>query len=212
MTWLGRVRAYCSHDDPAAETANVVALVVGWNGPFYPLYLIAVAGPHAAAALTMLATPLFLSLPLVSRRSSQAGRFGLVLVGTLNTLWCMKLLGPASGVDLFLLLCVVLAALLFRERERIAMWLAVALPYAAWFVPASVIGAPVMQFGPGGMARLHAVNATSVLMLFVVLVLQLFRAVTKGRFGAGSSAGLVWSLNWLIWRSLLMSLPHLPPG
>ena len=160
----------------------------------------------------MLATPLFVSLPVVSRRTS-GGAYRVGAGGDAQHAVVHEAAGYRERRGSVSAACVILAAMLFRERERIAMWLAVALPGTrAWFVPASVIGAPVMQFGPGGMARLHAVNATSVLMLFVVLVLQVSRAVTKGRFGAGSSAGLVWSLNWLIWRSLSMSLPRPPPG
>ena len=174
MTWRAGLRAWRAHDDPAAATANFIALLVGWNGPFYPLYLLALVGRHAgpAAPLTLFATPLFLALPWLSRRSSQAGRFGLVLVGTLNTLWCMKLMGPGSGVALFLLPCIALAALLFRRREQAAMLVAAVLPAAGYFVPASVLGAPLMRLSAPELSRLYALNAGSVLMLMLVLAVQ----------------------------------------
>ncbi|HEY1934018.1 MAG TPA: hypothetical protein VGG99_18565 [Acetobacteraceae bacterium] len=181
MTWLGRLRAYYAHDDPAAETGNFVALVVGWNGPFYPLYVIAIAGRHSAALapLTMLATPLFLALPWLSRRSSRAARFGLVLVGTANTLWCIKLLGEASGVVLFLLPCAALATLLFRRREQTSMLTAVALPLAAWFIPASIFGAALIRFNAAELAGLHTLNAASALVLTAVLAVQFSRLLQR---------------------------------
>ena len=181
MIWTGRLSAIYTHDDPAAETANIVALIVGWNGPFYPLYVIALAGYHdaAPAALTMLATPLFLMLPWLSRRSSRAARLGLVLVGTANTLWCVKLLGSASGVELFLLPCVALATLLFREQEQTAMLLAAALPLAAYCVPFSAFGPALLQHTALVSARLYALNAASVLVLTAVLAVQFARLLRR---------------------------------
>lgn len=181
MTWLARLNAWRANDDPAAETANFIALVVGWNGPFYPLYLLGLIGRHAApiAPLTLFATPLFLGLPWLSRRSSLAGRFGLVLVGTFNTLWCMKLMGPGSGVASFLLPCIALAALLFRAREQWAMLIAAGLPLACYFVPASVLGAPLMRLSAPELSRLYALNAASVFLLAVVLAVQFARLLQR---------------------------------
>jgi hypothetical protein len=174
VTWPGWLRAYYAHHDPAAETANFVALVVGWNGPFYPLYVIAIGGGHSAALapLTMLSTPLFLALPWLSRRSSRAARFGLVLVGTVNTLWCMKLLGDESGVGLFLLPCAALATLLYRQREQMAMLTAAALPLVAYFIPQSAFGGAIMRFNAAQFARLYVLNTASVLILMVMLAVQ----------------------------------------
>jgi hypothetical protein len=188
VTLLGRLRAYYSHDDPAAERANVIALIVGWNGPFYPLYVVALVGRHSAAfaPLTMLATPLFLALPWLSRRSSCAARFGLVLVGTANTLWCMKLLGDSSGVELFLLPCAALATLLFREQEQAAFLAAVALPLVAYFIPLSVFGPAVIPLNAAESARLYALNMASVLVLTAVLAVQftrLLRGVARAAAG-----------------------------
>lgn len=181
MTWIGQLRTYYAHDDPAAETANVVALVVGWNGPFYPLYVIALTGGHnaAVAVLTMLATPLFLALPWLSRRSSRAARFGLVLVGTMNTLWCLKLLGAPSGVELFLLPCAALATLLFRQREKTALLAATALPLVAYCLPLSLFGRALIQLSPAESARLYVLNEASVLTLTAVLVMQFSRLLRR---------------------------------
>jgi hypothetical protein len=184
VTLLGRLNAWRAHDDPAAETANFIAILVGWNGPLYPLYMLGLIGQHVAytALLTLFATPLFLALPWVSRRSSLAGRFGLVLVGTLNTLWCMKVMGPDSGVGLFLLPCIALAALLFRQNEQRAMLVTAVLPFASYFVPGSVIGPPLMRLSAQEQSRLYALNATSVVLLSLMLTAQfawLLRRIEK---------------------------------
>jgi hypothetical protein len=37
-------------DDPRAAAANFVALVLAWNTPFYPLYLLGIAGAAIRSA------------------------------------------------------------------------------------------------------------------------------------------------------------------
>ncbi|MBW4092841.1 MAG: hypothetical protein HIU82_17315, partial [Proteobacteria bacterium] len=137
MKLLAALRAYAAHDDPATAMANFVALVLGWNGPFYPLYVIALIGGTAGGAvfLTMLAMPFFLAIPALSHRSGTGARVALSLVGTVNTIWCIKLLGTPSAVGLFLLPCIALSALLFRRRERALFLPAAGLPLAALFMP-----------------------------------------------------------------------------
>ena len=36
---LAALRAYGAHADPATRIGNTIALLVGFNGPFYPLYV-----------------------------------------------------------------------------------------------------------------------------------------------------------------------------
>lgn len=175
VKFLGWLRAYSAHEDPAASVCNFVALVVGWNGPFYPVYLIALAGGSIAAPalLTMLATPFFLAIPLLSQRSSLAGRLGLPLIGTVNTLWCIKLLGSATAVGLFLLPCVVLATLLFRRRELPWLLFAAAVPVAARLIPDAVFDPPLIALSAAATARVASLNIGSVATLTVLLVLQI---------------------------------------
>ena len=174
MNFLGSIRAYSAHQDPATEACNFIALVVGWNGPFYPLYLIALAGHSigAAALLTMLATPGFLAIPWLARRSSCAGRLGLPVVGTLKTLWCTKLLGSATAMGLFLLPCIALATLLFRRRERGWLLLAVVVPLAAGLIPGAVFDPPIIALPAAASARVASLNIGSVATLTVLLTLQ----------------------------------------
>ena len=117
-----RIHRYTDNPDPLAKVAATVALVVASNQPFYPLYLHAIVGKQAWPAwLTLLTTPLFLAVPAVARRHSLAGRAMLPIVGVINTVLCVKLIGLATAVELFLLPCILLAAILFRTSERNTM-------------------------------------------------------------------------------------------
>jgi len=66
----------------------------------------------------MLASPLFFAVPALSRGSPRAARVALPLIGIANTVWCTALFGPASGIALFLLPCIVLAILVPHADER----------------------------------------------------------------------------------------------
>ncbi len=170
-----RIRAYMAHDDPATATANVVAMIVGWNTPFYPAYVVGFAGWDSlrVALLTVLAAPLFLAVPAIARTRPSAGRFALPLIGTANTLWCTKVLGPSCGLELFLLPCVVLAALLYRRAEKPWLIFAASLAVAANFVPASVFGAPLLALPAEAAHSLAALNEASALTLVLVIAWQI---------------------------------------
>lgn len=127
---LALVRHYAASADPRVEAANWVALVLAWNAPFYPLYLMG-AGGGPGVWLTAWCLPLFLAIPALARRHPFAGRVVLALAASGHTLFCTWVLGEASGTHLFLLPCVTLAALLFRRRERIALFSLLALPIVA---------------------------------------------------------------------------------
>jgi hypothetical protein len=174
---FARQSAYAAHRDPAVAAANFIALVVAWNGPFYPLYVIAIAGMAGLPALwTMLGSPFFFAIPWIARRSSVAGRAALPLVGILHTVWCTKLLGVASGVEIFFLPCIVLAALLLRPREtglRLAM---IGFGIVPLLVPGSAYGAPILALSPDDAARLTSLNLISVAMLMGLIALRFAKA------------------------------------
>jgi hypothetical protein len=131
IPWL---RGYTASDDPRVAAANLVALVLAWNTPFYPLYLRAAAGPGIwpGGWLTLCVFPAFLTVPAVTRRWPFGGRVMLALAATLNTLFCTWLLGEASGTSLFLLPCITLSALLFGRDERGALTVFLVSPLLAW--------------------------------------------------------------------------------
>lgn len=91
-----------------------------YPSPFWPLYVWWSAGRQAfpTALLTIAMVPMFLAIPLLSRKSGLLGRITMPVTGVANTVWTVRILGVASGTELFLMPCAVLAALLFRRTER----------------------------------------------------------------------------------------------
>jgi hypothetical protein len=162
-SWL---RRYAAHPDPATAATKLVALVVAGNGPFYPLYMLALTGRDRAGAwLTMLASPVFFLVPVISRRCPRAGRAVLPLIGIANTVWCAALFGTASGVGLFLLPCIVLAVLLSRPDEN---WLA---PLVMGLAIGSLI--LLTEFRFGGLMVVSSDAAAALTRLNVVSVATL---------------------------------------
>jgi len=164
---------YIAHDDPLVAACNLVALVLGYNGPLYPLYLFWVTGKPGLpwALLTLCSSPIFLLIPTISRMSPRAARLLLPIVGTLNTIFCTWLLGAATGTELFLFPSAALAALLFRPSERLAMACAVSFPILAFFLSGHYAAPPLAYSA----AQAHAVlrlNAGSAgtLSIFIGLV------------------------------------------
>lgn len=162
MRWI---TAYIAHPDPLTAKSSLIAFVIASNGPFYPLYIYLLIGWAAwPTGLTMLASPVFMLLPALSRRNSLAGRLALPLVGTVNTVWCTKLLGMASGVELFLLPCISLAALSFTVNERRIAWAVLALPFAfyLWQNHGGGIGGPLLSFTNAQNEAIRSLNIASV--------------------------------------------------
>ncbi|MGJ4926374.1 hypothetical protein ACQR1I_00085 [Bradyrhizobium sp. HKCCYLS2038] len=161
--WLAAVQAYAAVDDPQSDIAAKVALVIVANQPFYPLYLHAIAGSAAWPAwLTLLTAPLFAAVPALARRNPLAGRAVMLLAGTAHTVFCVKLFGARSGVELFLIPCALLGALLFRPDERLRSLPLLALPFVSYLLIDSRLGAPVMRVAESDYASLVSINAMSV--------------------------------------------------
>ena len=178
MRWI---TDYIFHPDPLTAKSNLIAFVISSNGPFYPLYVYLLIGRAALPTLlTMLASPVFLIVPAVSRRSGLAGRVALPVVGTLNTIWCIKLLGLSSGVELFLLPCISLGALSFTAAERRLRWAVLALPFVfyLWQNHAGGLGAPLRGFTPAQDGALRSLNIASVGTLTAFLGLIYARSET----------------------------------
>lgn len=164
--WITRwITDYISHPDPLTAKSNLVTFVIASNGPFYPFYVYLLIGKAAfPTLLTMLASPVFLALPALARRHGLAGRAALPVVGTLNTVWCAKLLGVSSGVELFLLPCISLAALSFQAAERRLKWAVLALPFALylWQNHGGGLGVPLLAFTQPQDEALRSLNIASV--------------------------------------------------
>jgi hypothetical protein len=170
MKWISR---YIAHDDPRVATGNLIALVLGYNTPLYPLYLVWVTGKTGLpwALLTLCSCPFFLAIPAISRSSPLGARLSLPIIGTLNTVFCTWLLGSGTGTALFLLPCITLAVVLFRAHERLAMACAVLPPCLAFFLDGQY-GPPLIDYTASQAHAVLRLNAGSVgtLSFFIAYV------------------------------------------
>jgi hypothetical protein len=158
------VYRYAFHPDPLAEASNWFAITIGTHLPFWPLYVWWSAGRQAfpTAVLTVALAPVFLMIPLLSRRSSILGRIAMPAAGIVNTVWTVWILGIASGTELFLMPCAAVAALLFRRSERWLMIVLTLLPLVVWYVLRDHGPAPLHHYGADAESRLFTLNAVSI--------------------------------------------------
>lgn len=161
------MRAFAHHPDPLVEATNWVALLIGTHLPFWPLYVWWAAGSQAfpTALLTTALTPIFLAIPLVSRRSGVLGRVATLLAGIGNTVFTVWILGSSSGTALFLAPCTALAAFSFRRSERWLMLLFSALPLAVFYLLRHDPPAPLHRYGDVAAQSLFSLNVISVSVL-----------------------------------------------
>ena len=166
--WLG---AYAAHEQPLVAAGNKVALVLAGNTPFYPLYVVWLAGSDGMPwpLMTQLVFPFFLAVPAIARRRPLLGRVMLSLAGTANTVFGTWLLGERAGVELFLVPCITLASLLFGAGERKVMLLLAALPLGAYYFLHGHYGAPPLLYAEEAYATLFTMNAISVGTLSIFL-------------------------------------------
>jgi hypothetical protein len=182
MSVLGRIGAYAANLDPRAAACNMIALVVAWNQPLYPLYVLWLVGGDAwAACWTFLSTPFFVAVPWLARRNALAGRLLLPLTGIANGMLSAKAFGVASGVELFLLPCLLIAILALRPAEW--RWAAglILLSGAVLSLHAHY-GAPLGHFSATDYPRFFHLNAWSVATLCVFILWRLGDAIrSEGR-------------------------------
>jgi hypothetical protein len=172
------VRGYTAHPDPLVAAGNLIAVVIAWNQPFYPLYLYFLVGEGIGVSFfTFLSTPFFLAVPAVARHHSLAGRALLPLTGMANTVMCAKLFGEASGVELFLAPCIMAAAMLFRRPERLVMLALVGLGLLAYVGLHGRYGTPYHLYSVAENARLFSLNALSAGTLVAFIGLAFANAI-----------------------------------
>lgn len=167
--WQGVTR-YADNDDALTAASNRLALILASNQPFYPLYVRWVTGETSPyLGLTFLSTPFFLASPWIATRFPGVGRLWFPVIGAINTFFCGFVFGNASGVEWFLLPCIVIAFLSCRDTERDAL-----ITYCSTLVGVFVIlhgryGAPLFQAEPA-QAALRSLNAysASALSLFAL--------------------------------------------
>lgn len=169
-----RLANYVGHENEQVATANKLALLIAANQPFYPAMLyFALGKPLGVALWTFLSTPGFLAVPAVSHRFPKAARALLVLSGIGNTLLCLALYGEDSGVALFLLPCVMIAALSFAAAEEKIKAALILLGLIAFIGTHGRVPGRTVFVEPDDYKALWSVHAYSVAML-VALVSLLF--------------------------------------
>jgi len=172
------IRDYAADEDPLVAAGNSIALVVASNQPFYPLYISwAVSDNIWPSFFTFLSTPFFLAVPWVARRFSLAGRALLPLTGIANTIFSAKLFGEASGVELFLGPCIMIAALLFRQNERFFMFLIVAVAILVFASLHGHYGTPFHLYTSVEYINFLRLNAFSVATLTAFIGLMVSNAI-----------------------------------
>ena len=183
MLWRA-VKAYMAHDDPQARAANLTAIMVAANQPFYPLYVyLAVSHVVWPTFLTFLSTPFFCAVPAVTRRSATSGKALLPTAGLFNAALCVKAFGSDSGVLLFLGPCIMLAGMLFRREERFATYGVLALAGLVFVAPTAWYGAPLHAYSMAENDRFFTLNAASVITLLAFLALLLSNLLGEIRPG-----------------------------
>jgi len=182
-TFWNVAKAYFAHDDPLVATANLVALVVLWNQPFYPLYVYWSVGPEIAPTFyTLLSTPFFLAVPAVGRANGRAGRALLPLAGIGNTVLSARVFGVDSGVEIFLLPCMLLGFVLFRPSERTIAIAIAAVGLLAFTVLHGRYGAPVHLYSTeeyAGFLKMNALSAGTLTAFIGLLVMNLISPPAK---------------------------------
>jgi hypothetical protein len=167
-----------SQTSERTQACVAVAWIVLANKPIYPVYVWWLLGyDDAVKSLgTLLAAPGFAALIWLARRNSLAMRVGLALLGLIDTLWATKWLGPAGGIELFLVPCALLAILSFGAAEAavsrvltIVVFLAFALLHDRYGEPLAGLSAP---------AALFNLNAYAVASLVAFMGLRFARVAT----------------------------------
>jgi len=168
-----RIAAYAAHDDPMVAACNLIALVVASNQPFYPLYVYWTVSDHVwATVFTFLSTPLFMAVPAVARRYSKTGRALLPIAGMANTILSARVFGPASGVEIFLIPCVLIAATFFRASERPIAFVLIGAAFLIYLGLNGMYGTPLHIYTTSeyhAFSRLNAMSAGT-LCVFVGLI------------------------------------------
>lgn len=168
-----RVAAYAAHDDPMVAACNLVALVVASNQPFYPLYVYWAVSDHVwPTFLTFLSTPFFLAVSAVARRYSKTGRALLPLAGIGNTILSAQVFGPASGVEIFLIPCALIAATFFKASERVIAFVLIGAALLAYLGLEGRYGVPMHTYTTSEYQAFFRLNSMSAgtLTVFVGLI------------------------------------------
>jgi hypothetical protein len=168
LSWR-RLADYAAADDPLTRASNRLALVLASNQPFYPVYVWRLSGESSwLLALTFISTPFFLAAPWVAKRYPGVGRLYFPAAGVINTFFCAYIFGVASGVELFLAPCLVIAALSCRAPQRRSLGIFLVALLGDFLLLHGRYGPPLFSTGPGGFEALLSLNVYSAAILTVI--------------------------------------------
>jgi hypothetical protein len=162
---------FARNRDPLVEESNWVALMIGTHLPLWPVYIWWAAGRQAwpTSLWTISMTPVFLVIPILSRRNGQFGRVAMVIAGICNTLLTRWVLGPDCGTELFYIPCAVISAMFFRRSERWLMLGLSSLPLLVWYGSRKLGGAGLHHYDPASAHSIVILNVISVSVLVSAL-------------------------------------------
>lgn len=153
---------YVDAPDSVTKASNRLVVVLLANQPTYPLLVGWVTGEWSIVlALTLVSTPLFCMVPWVSGRAAGLGRLAFPAIGALNTVFCTAVLGRGSGVEAFLVPCVVIASLTCPAGNRRALGIAIVFLYVSFVVGRMLPFGPVIALSPEQLEALVSLNAFS---------------------------------------------------
>lgn len=172
------IQRYVRHDDPLVAACNLLAVVVAWNQPFYPLYVYWSVSPVVwPTYFAFFSTPFFLAVPLVSRLDGRLGRAMLPLVGVGNTMVCTKVFGVPAGAEVFLIACALIPAVFFRATEAVWRYGLIVLPFAVYFGLRGRYGGAFHTYSSQEYASFFTLNALSAATLTVFVGLMAANAL-----------------------------------
>lgn len=147
---------------------NTIAVLLGLNQPFYPIFVYwTVSDRYEPALFTLLSMPFFLAVPAVAKRHPMSGRLLLCGTGIANTALGVLVLGQASGVEVFFLPCALLAATLFRRSERLEGLLLSGLILGSYIGISQCESTRLPSYSIGEYASLYRLNFTGALTLTI---------------------------------------------
>lgn len=170
-----RIQHYAAAEDRLTAASNRLALILASSQPFYPLYVrLATGEAHPLLALTLLSTPFFLASPWIARRFPAHGGLWFPTIGALNTIFCGFIFGAASGVELFLAPCLVIAVLSCRPTQWRSLALYVAGLVVAFWLLRHRNEAPIYPATQAQFEALFSLNAYSAATLSAIAIWMLY--------------------------------------
>ena len=161
------LRHYVANDDPLAEAANKVSLLLASDIPFFVLYLAFLVGKRGFPSVvsTIWFLPAWLILPPLSRRHPLLSRILVVGLAVLDCVTCSLIIGWDSGTALFLIPCIMLGSIAFHHRELKWQLMLTALPFLAYFMLRVVPVSPAVHYSAHEYYLLAVFNAFTVACL-----------------------------------------------